>query len=114
MPTIKRTQFLLTLASTIHKTQGLSLEQGVVNFDLGNQKSFQAAQMYTAFSRIRTYDNLYCIEEFKKSAIKVNKDALLKYGRLKQNDFFPQQKEMLFQAIQLQFLFIMLDHFQDM
>ena len=116
LPSIKRTQFLLTLAwaSTIHKIQGLSLEQGVVNFDLRNQKSFQAAQMYTAFSRIRTCDNLYCIEEFKKSAIKVNKDALLKYGRLKQNDFFPQQKEMLFQAIQLQFLFIMLDHFQDM
>ena len=45
--------------------------------------------MYTALSRVKTYDNLYCIGEFnKKSAIKVNKDALLEYERLKQNDLF--------------------------
>ena len=44
--------------------------------------------MYTWFSRVKTYDNLYCIGEFKKSAIKVNKDALLEYERLKQNDLF--------------------------
>ena len=39
-------------------------------------------------SRVKTYDNLYCIEEFKKSAIKVNKEALSEYERLKQNDLF--------------------------
>ena len=35
-PSIKRTQFLLTLAwaSTLHKVQGLSLEQCVIDFDL--------------------------------------------------------------------------------
>ena len=42
--------------------------------------------MYTALSKIKTYDNLYCIGEFKKSAIKVKKDALLEYERLEQND----------------------------
>ena len=38
---IKHTQFLLTLAwtSTVHKVQGLSLGQGVNDFDLQNQKS---------------------------------------------------------------------------
>ena len=46
--------------------------------------------MYTALSRVKTYDNLYCIGEFKKSSIKVNKDALLEYEGLKQNDLFPQ------------------------
>ena len=44
--------------------------------------------MYTALSRVKTYDNLYRIGEFKKSAVKVNKDALLEYERLKQNDLF--------------------------
>ena len=37
---IKRSQFPLALpwASTVHKAQGLSLEQGVINFDLQKQK----------------------------------------------------------------------------
>ena len=33
-----------------------------------------------------------CVEEFKKSAIKVNKDALLEYERLKENDLFSTLK----------------------
>ena len=43
-PNIKRSQFPLTLtwASTAHKVQGLSLEQGVVDFDLQKQRSFGA------------------------------------------------------------------------
>ena len=48
--------------------------------------------MYTARSRVKTFDNLYCIAEFKKSAIKVNKDALLEYERLQQNDLFSRIK----------------------
>ena len=92
LPSIKRTQFPLTLAwvSTVHKVQGLSLEQVVI--DLGNQKSFGPGQMYTALSSVKTYDNFYCIGEFKKSAVKINKDALLEYERLKQNDLFSTVK----------------------
>ena len=84
-PSINRTQFPLTLAwaSTVHEVQGLSLVQAVIDFDLQKQKSFGPRQMYTALSRVKTYDNLYCIGEFKKSAIKVNKDALLEYEGLK-------------------------------
>ena len=69
---IKRTQFPLTLAwaSTVHKTQGLSLEQGVIDFDLQKQKSFGTGQLYIALIRVKTYDNLYCIGEFIKSAIR--------------------------------------------
>ena len=48
--------------------------------------------MYTGLSRVETYDNLYCIGEFVKSAVKVNKDALLEYERLKQNDLFSSIK----------------------
>ena len=90
LPFIKRTQFPLTLAwaSTVHKVQGLSLEQGVIDFDLRKEKSFGQGQMYTASGRVITYNNLYCIGEFKKSVIKVNKHALLEYELLKQNDLF--------------------------
>ena len=61
-PSIKCNQFLLTLAwaSTIHKVQGLSLEQRVIDFDLQKQKSFGPGQMYTALNRVKTYDYLYC------------------------------------------------------
>ena len=93
-PSIKRTQFPLTLAwaFTVHKVQGLSLEKGVIDFNLQKQKLFGPGQMYTALLRVKTYDNLFCVGEFKKSAIKVNKDALLEYERLKQNDLFSTVK----------------------
>ena len=44
--------------------------------------------MHTALSRVKPYDNLYCIGEFKLSAIKLNKDALLEYEHLKRNYLF--------------------------
>ena len=44
--------------------------------------------MYTALSSLKNYDNLFFIGKIKKSVIKVNKDALLEYGCLKQNDLF--------------------------
>ena len=47
-------------------------------------------QMYTALSRVKPYDNLYCIGEFKKSVTKVNKDALLQYECLNKIIYFPQ------------------------
>ena len=57
--------------------QGLSLEQVIIDFDLRKQKSFVLGQMYTMVSKVKTYDNLYCIGEFRKYAIMVNKGALL-------------------------------------
>ena len=74
-PSILHTQFPLTLAwaANVHMVQGLSLEQVVIDFDLQKQKSFKPGQIDTALSSVKTYDNLYCIREFKKSSIKVNK-----------------------------------------
>ena len=57
--------------------QGLSLQQVIIDFDLRKQRSFVLGQMYTMVSKVKTYDNLYCIGEFRKSAIMVNKGALL-------------------------------------
>ena len=72
--------------------QCLSLEPGVIDFDLRKQKSFGPDQIYTALSRVKAYDNLYCKGEFKKYTIEVNKDALFEYEGLKQNDLFPTTK----------------------
>ena len=55
----------------------------------------RAGQIYTALSRVKIYDNLYCIGEFKKSTIKVNKDALLDYERLKENDLYSTLKRII-------------------
>ena len=78
---IKRTQFPLTLAwpSPVHKVQGLSLELGIIDFDLKNQKSFGPGKIYTVLSWVKIHVNLYCIREFQKSAIKVKNDSLFEY-----------------------------------
>ena len=67
LPSIKCTQFPLTLTwpFTVHKVHSLGLEQVVIDFDLRKQKSFGPGQLYTALSRVKTYDNLYCIGESK-------------------------------------------------
>ena len=52
------------------------------------QKSFGPGKIYTALSRVKAYDNLYCKGEFKKTEIKVNKDVLFENEGLKQNDLF--------------------------
>ena len=77
-PTFKRIQFpsALSWAYTIHRVQGLSVEQGAVSFDLKKQNSFGPGQMYATSSRVTNYDQLYCIGEYKMSSIKVNTSAL--------------------------------------
>ena len=89
LPSIKRTHFQLTLAraSAVHKVPSLSLEQDVTDFDLEKQISFGPGQIYNALGRVKTFDKVYCVGEFS-FAIKVNKDALLEYEHLKQNNLF--------------------------
>ena len=76
-PSVKRTQFPLTLswACTVHKVQGLSLTEGVVILYLESRKSFNQGQMYAALSRITNINELYLIEKYNKAALKVNESA---------------------------------------
>ena len=73
-PPIKHNQFSLTLewSSAVQKVQDLSSEQGVIGFDLQQQKPFGPEEMYTALSRVKSYDNCYCIGEFKRHGMKAN------------------------------------------
>lgn len=52
-PEIQRMQFPVTLAYavTIHKVQGLSLNEIVVSFHLHKQTAFSSGQVYVALSR---------------------------------------------------------------
>ena len=66
---VKRMQFPLTLAwsTTIHKVQGLTLDEIVV--DMENSKRFNAGQAYVAFSRVKSLKGLH-VFNFQSDAIK--------------------------------------------
>ena len=54
----------------------------MISFDLVKQHSFNCGQMYVAFSRVTSLDNLYLIGSFTLSAIKADTRAIHEYQRL--------------------------------
>ena len=92
--TIRRTQFPVTLswACTVQKVQGLSLERAVISFDLNEQRSFKAGQMYVALSRVTNMDGLYLTVTYNLNDIKVNTNASHEYERLQlESPFIPTE-----------------------
>ena len=78
-------QFPLTLlwVCTIHKVQGLSLQERVLSFDLIKQKLFNQGQMYVALSRITSKDRFYFIGKCSKTSVKVNISVKNEFERLR-------------------------------
>ena len=84
-PVIRTTQFLLMLAwaCTVHKVQGLTLEEIVVNFDLLKQKQFKYGQMYVALSIVTYLRGLLLTGEFKAASISSDPRAIQEYHRMR-------------------------------
>ena len=76
---IKRTQYPLRLAYgiTIHKSQGMTFDKLVVNFN----KIFACGQAYVALSRTRTLEGLI-IQGFDHNKIAANKEVIEFYKKL--------------------------------
>ena len=83
---ITRVQFPLTLAwaTTIHKVQGLTLDEIVVDMKGGR---FSPGQAYVAFSRVKKLEGY--ILNFNTKAIKASSDVKLEMERLNDNLLSP-------------------------
>ena len=80
---VSRRQFplLLAWATTIHKVQGLTMDEIVV--DMKGQ-AFTAGQAYVAFSRVKTIQGLF-IKNFNPASIKVSSFVLTEMQQLTSN-----------------------------
>ena len=84
-PEIQRVQFPITLAYavTIHKVQGLSLQQVVISFQLFKQRSFNYGQIYVALSRSTSLNGINILGEIQSKHIEADPRVHKEYERLR-------------------------------
>ena len=82
-PCIKRTQFALALSwpFTVHKVQGLNLNEEIISFQL-RQKSFNQGQINVGLSRVKPTEGTHLTGKYSSSAIRINSSAKKEYDRL--------------------------------
>ena len=85
-PELQRLQFPLTLAwaCTVHKVQGLTLDEIVVSFDLNRQTYFNYGQIYVALSRARSLQGLHVIGQIENKHVRANPKVNTEYERMRQ------------------------------
>ena len=83
---IQRLQFPITLAwaCTVHKVQGLTVNEIVVCFDLHRQKHFNYGQIYVALSGPRSLQGLHVIGQLENKHVRANSKVHAEYHRLRQ------------------------------
>ena len=70
-------------ACTVHKVQGLTLDQVVASTELVKQRSFNYGQIYVALSRATSLQGLYILGEIASKHVKTNPKVLKEYERLR-------------------------------
>ena len=84
-PEIQRVQFPVTLAwaCTIHKVQGLTLENVVISFNLIKQRAFNYGQIYVALSRSTSLQGVHILGQIESKHVKANPKVCEEYQRLR-------------------------------
>ncbi|XP_068751282.1 ATP-dependent DNA helicase PIF1-like [Montipora capricornis] len=84
-PEVQRIQFPITLtwACTVHKVQGLTLQNVVISFHLNKQKSFNYGQVYVALSRSTSLQGLHILGQINNKHVKANPRVHNEYDRLR-------------------------------
>jgi ATP-dependent exoDNAse (exonuclease V) alpha subunit len=85
-PEMQRLQFPVTLAwaCTVHKVQGLTLDNIVVSFDLKKQRYFNYGQVYVALSRATSLNGLHILRTLESKHIRANPKVQEEYERLRE------------------------------
>jgi hypothetical protein len=85
-PGIQRLQFPLTLAwaCTVHKVQGLTLDNIVVSLDLRKQRYFNYGQVYVALSGATSLNGLHILGTLENKHIRANPKVQEEYERLRE------------------------------
>ncbi|CAB4007412.1 ATP-dependent DNA helicase PIF1 [Paramuricea clavata] len=85
-PEMQRLQFPVTLAwaCTVHKVQGLTLDNIVVSFDLKKQRYFNYGQVYVALSRATSLNGLHILGKLESKHIRANPKVQEEYERLRE------------------------------
>ena len=73
---------------TVHKVEDLSLNAGVISFDLERQRSFIQGQMYVALDRVRYIKNVHLVRTCNCNVFQVNSNVTLEYNRLREISYF--------------------------
>ena len=74
----------LAWACTVHKVQGLTLENIVVSFDLFKQRSFNCGQAYVALSRATSLSGLHILGNIQSKHIRADPRVHKEYQRLRE------------------------------
>ena len=79
---------MFSWTGTVHKVQGLSLNAGVISFDLERQRSFNQGQMYVALSCVKYIENLHLVGTHNRNAFQANINVTLEYNRFWESNYF--------------------------